>query len=81
MSASFSRMSRRDFLRTLAIGGGGLALNGTLDERYTSTARQEVNPPVDLTLYTSGWPIDLPLADAQPGTFQAGYANGHAKVV
>lgn len=76
MTSSTPRMSRRDFLRTLAVGGSGLAFSGALGPGIMSALAQgTVNPAVDVTLYTSGWPMDLPLADPQPGTFAAGYAR------
>ncbi len=77
-------MSRRDFLRTLAIGGGAMALGGgSLAFRHggVGVARANPplqgtpNPPVNVNLKTSGWPIDMPAADAKAGSYAAGYAQ------
>lgn len=76
MTSSMRGMSRRDFLRSMALGGSSLAFSGALGSGLMSALAQgTVNPAVDVTLYTSGWPMDIPLADAQPGTFAAGYAK------
>ncbi|MCC7206068.1 MAG: extracellular solute-binding protein [Anaerolineae bacterium] len=76
MSSTSWRVSRREFLRLAALGGSGLALGGAfgmgLPRVFAHPSRQ--NPSVDVLLQTSGWPIDLPLPDSAPGTYQAGYA-------
>lgn len=78
-------MNRREFLRLLAMSGGGFALaacgareSATNGETATAVATAAANgvvplPPVDVTLKTAGWPIEILFPDAQPGTFQAGY--------
>ena len=59
----------------MAVGTGGLALSGMLGHRMPVARAQQVNPPVDVLLNTSGWPIDLPVPDSAPGSYQAGYAR------
>lgn len=77
MSSSLPRMNRRDFLRALALGGGGLALDGLIGRGavFAHAMQAAPNPPVDVLLNTSGWPIDLPVADSPAGSFAAGYAQ------
>ncbi|NWF70594.1 MAG: extracellular solute-binding protein [Chloroflexi bacterium] len=72
MKAYVHGMNRRQFLQMLAIGSGGLALFG---RGMPALAQATPAPPVDVQLNTSGWPIEMPIADAAPGTFQAGYAR------
>jgi hypothetical protein len=78
-------LTRREFLRTLALGAGTLALYacGARSERTTAPSgvtgvpgtpgSPSASPVANVALKTGGWPIDMPFADAQPGTFQAGY--------
>lgn len=76
------RLNRRDFLRLMALGGGAAALYAcgakptaetTVAPGATVPSGSAVNPPVNITLKTAGWPVDMPFKDAQPGTFNAGY--------
>jgi hypothetical protein len=61
------RMSRRDFLKLSALGAGAFAL-------YSCGVKPGATPnSSNVALKTSGWPMDIMFADAQPGTFQAGH--------
>lgn len=86
MQNNNTRLSRRDFLRLMAVGAGGLALyacggGNPAGEPTSAPAAQAtagpggavINPPVNVTLRTGGWPIETPYAVAEPGTLQAGY--------
>lgn len=81
------KLTRREFLRLMAIGGGGLALAACGSNSSTpnpnaatgstpvpgATVDPNIQPFMDVTLQTSGWPMDMLFPEAQPGTFQAGH--------
>lgn len=82
------RLTRQDFLRILALGGGAAALAACSPEAATSTPATagattipgvEPLPFVDVTLKTSGWPIDMPVEGAPAGSYQEGYAKAFQK--
>lgn len=77
MPPSPTQMSRRAFLRLAALSGSGLAFGGAFGNGLPRVFAHQMtpNPPVDVLLNTSGWPIDLPLPDSPAGTFAAGYAR------
>jgi hypothetical protein len=76
MTSSVSDLNRREFLRLLGLSSGGLALSGLLGRGLSGVhAQATANPPVDVLLNTSGWPVELPVTDALAGTYQAGYAR------
>lgn len=79
-------MTRRAFLRLLAIGGGGMALAACGQNSATPTMSLPAGPtptpggptPAPLSnvhFKTSGWPMDMPKGDAVAGTYEAGYAR------
>ncbi|HAL15745.1 MAG TPA: hypothetical protein DCP32_03000 [Anaerolineaceae bacterium] len=71
------RLNRRDFLRMMALSGGAAALASCGVKSPTGVPgtlnTPGANATVNLTLKTSGWPIDIAFTDATPGTFNAGY--------
>ncbi len=71
------RLNRRDFLRMMALSGGAAALASCGVKSPTGVPGTPNTPganvSVNVTLKTSGWPIDIAFTDAAPGTFNAGY--------
>ncbi|MHB0966157.1 MAG: ABC transporter substrate-binding protein [Bellilinea sp.] len=71
------RLNRRDFLRMMALSGGAAALASCGVKSPTGVPGTPntpgANASVNVTLKTSGWPIDIAFTDAAPGTFNAGY--------
>lgn len=71
------RLTRRDFLRMIALTGGAAALTSCGVKSPTGAPGTPntpgANSSVNVTLKTSGWPVDIAFTDAAPGTFNAGY--------
>lgn len=79
------KLTRREFLRLLAVGGGGLALAACSPGADSTTPTPVFAgptptpggptpaPSVNVHLKTSGWPMDIPFPSPLPGTFEAGY--------
>ncbi|MBM3151542.1 MAG: extracellular solute-binding protein, partial [Chloroflexi bacterium] len=63
------RLSRRDFLRLMAIGAGAAALSSCGIKTGTETGTGAAK----ITLQTAGWPIDMPFTNAELSAFQQGY--------
>ena len=62
------RLNRRDFLRMIALSGGAAALASCGVKSPTGVPgtlnTPGANATVNLTLKTSGWPIDIAFTDA-----------------
>ncbi len=65
------KISRRDFLRLMALGAGATVLYACTGGKDIST--ESGSPAAKITLRTAGWPIDVPFTGENLTPFQRGY--------
>ncbi len=70
MTPSSRPLSRRDFLKLMALTSAAAALHAC---GVRPSAESGSDSPPRITLKTSGWPVDVFFKDPKPGSREAGY--------